>query len=117
MMREIFNDVIMCKDITPDVWKRVRIEKGIQKIATLREQTITVQYVRCFHCIEVFSTFLCNRLYNNLDRRQLLDQGGFRRSLQTLDHRSDIQFAQNKKCREWSVKMWIATVGLRPGIR
>ena len=31
MMREIFNDVIMCKDITPDVWKRVRMKKVFKK--------------------------------------------------------------------------------------
>ena len=27
MMREIFNDVIMCKDIAPNVWKRVTKKK------------------------------------------------------------------------------------------
>ena len=31
MMREIFNDVIMCKDITPDAWKRVRITEVFKK--------------------------------------------------------------------------------------
>ena len=31
MKREIFNDVIMCKDITPDVWKRVRMRQVFKK--------------------------------------------------------------------------------------
>ena len=31
MMRKIFNDVIMCKDITPDVWKRVRKKNVFKK--------------------------------------------------------------------------------------
>ena len=31
MMREIFNDVIMCKDITPDVWKSVRMKELFKK--------------------------------------------------------------------------------------
>ena len=33
-----------------------------------------------------FSTVIYNRLYSRLDQAQSEDQGGFRRSYQTLDH-------------------------------
>ena len=98
MMREIFNDVIMCKDIT-QCMEESENNRGIQKIATLREQTITVQYVRCLHCTKVFSTLLYNRLKNKLDRRQPPDQGGFRRSLQTPDHPATYMLLEQKMPR------------------
>ena len=37
------------------------------------------------------------------------DQGGFRRSFQTLDHLGRLKIAE-LKCQEWGVKMWISTV-------
>ena len=58
---------------------------------------------------EVFSTPLYNRLYNKHDRRPPPDQGGFRHSLQPLDHLATYRLLE-RKCREWGAKMWIATV-------
>ena len=37
------------------------------------------------------------------------DQGGFRRSYQTLDHLATYRLIE-QKCQEWGVKMWIATI-------
>ena len=58
---------------------------------------------------KLFSTLLYNRLYPRLDRVQPEDQGGFRRSYQTLDYLAGFKFAK-EKCQEWGVKMWISTV-------
>ena len=44
-----------------------------------------------------------------LDRAQPEDQGGFRLSYQTLDHLAT-HGLHEQKCREWGVKMWVATV-------
>ena len=35
---------------------------------------------------KLFSTTMCNRLHSRRDQAQSEDQGGFRRSYQTLDH-------------------------------
>ena len=49
------------------------------------------------------------RLYSGLDQAQPEDQGGFRRSHQTLDHLATYRLLE-QKCREWCIKMWVATV-------
>ena len=49
--------------------------------------------------LKCFQTLLCNRLYNKLDRRQPPDQGGFRRSLQTLDHEATYSLSEQKMPR------------------
>ena len=53
---------------------------------------------------KLFSTIICNRLYHRLDQAQSEDQGGYRRSYQTLDHLATYRL------REWCTKMWVATV-------
>ena len=60
---------------------------------------------------KLFSTFIYSRLYSRLDQAQSEDQGGFRRSYQTLDHLATCRLLE-QKCREWSIKMWVATVGI-----
>ena len=50
-----------------------------------------------------------NRLFPRLDRVQPEEQGGFRRSYQTLHHLAGFKFVE-QKCQEWGVKMWISTV-------
>ena len=61
-----------------------RKKKWLTKRVTWRKRTVTAQFVHCLY--NLFSTLLYNRLYTKLDRRQPPDQGGFRRSYQTLDH-------------------------------
>ena len=70
---------------------------------------ITAQSALCQRLIKLFSTLLYNRLYPRLDCVQPEDQGGFRRSYQTLDHLATYRLLE-QKCQEWSVKMWVATV-------
>ena len=74
-----------------------------------------VEDVRNYHPIctlpalyNLFSTFLCDRLYPRLDHVQPEDQGGFRRSYQTLDHLATYRLTE-QKCQE-CVKMWIVTI-------
>ena len=49
------------------------------------------------------------RLYPRLDRGQPNDQGGFRRSLQTLDQIATYK-SPEQRWRERRIKMWIAMV-------
>ena len=108
LMREIFSEVIRCEDITPEAWRRIRIKVIYKKGDVERAEnyrsicTLPTLY-------KLFSTFLHNRLYNKLHRRQPLDQGGFRRSYQTLDHLATYRLLEQRS-REWGVKKWIATV-------
>ena len=58
---------------------------------------------------KLFSTIIYNRPYSRLDQAQSEDQGGFGRSYQTLDHLATYRLLE-QKCREWCIKMWVATV-------
>ena len=58
---------------------------------------------------KLFSTIIYNRLYHRLNQAQSEDQGGCRRSYQTLDHLATYRLLE-QKCREWCIKMWAATV-------
>ena len=92
MMREIFNEVIMHKDITPEALKRVTI-----KVATQREQKITVQYVRCLYCTKCFRHFYTTCFYNKLDRRQPRDQRGGSSLTSNPASSSNMQVARTTK--------------------
>ena len=48
---------------------------------------------------KLFSTLILNRLYDTLDRAQPEDQGGFRRSYQTLDHLATYRLLE-QECQE-----------------
>ena len=58
---------------------------------------------------KLFSTILYGRLYPMLDQRQAEDQAGFRKTYQTTDHFATYRLIE-KKCHEWGIKMWTATV-------
>ena len=58
---------------------------------------------------KLFSRIIYNRLYSRLDQAQSEDQGGFRRSYQTLDHLATYRLLE-QKCQEWCIKIWVATV-------
>ena len=58
---------------------------------------------------KLFSTLLYKRRYTRLDRGQPDDHGGFRRSFHTLDLLATYRLIE-QRCREWRIKMWIATV-------
>ena len=77
MMREIFSEVIMHKDITPEAWKRVTIKVICKKKATQREQKITVQYVRCLRCTQCFQHFSSTGFTTSLTDGNLPTREGF----------------------------------------
>ena len=108
MMREVFNEVIMHDSITPEAPRKMTIKeiskKGDEERAENYRPICTLPTLH-----KEFSTLLYNRLYSKLDRRQPPDQEGFRRSFQTLDHLATFRLLEQKS-REWSVKIWIATV-------
>ena len=64
---------------------------------------------------KLFSTLLYNRLFPRLDRVQPEDQGGFRRSYQTLDDLAGLMFVE-QKCQEWCVKKVDLDGGFHEGI-
>ena len=107
MARQIFNEVPKQEECTLEAWRRIRIKviykKGDVEAGNYRPIcTLPALYI-------LFSTRLYNRLHSRLDRGQPADQGGFRRSYQTLDHLIPYKMLE-QRCREWGVKMWIATV-------
>ena len=55
------------------------------------------------------SQIIYNRLFSRLDQAQPEDQGGLRRSYQTLDHLATYRLLE-QKCQEWCIKIWVATV-------
>ena len=96
------------EDCTPTTWRRIRI-KVIHKKGD-------VEGAGNYHTIctlpalyKLFSTILLNRVYPRLDFVQPEDQGGFRRSYQTLDHLAAYRLLEQKG-REWGVKMSVSTV-------
>ena len=52
---------------------------------------------------------LVQQTSSQVDQIQPEDQGGFRRSFQTLDHLATYRMIE-QKCQEWCVNMWIATI-------
>ena len=97
MIRQSFNDVLRKADCSLGAWRRLRI-KVIYKKGDVEE----ARNYRLLALYLLFSTLLYNRLYSKLDNGQAGDQGGFRRSCQTLDHPSMYRLLE-QRCREWGV--------------
>ena len=78
-IKQIFNVVMKQEDCTPERWRRMRTiviyTKGnVEEVGNYRPI-----------CTLSALTLIYNRLHDRLDRGQPGDQGGFRRSYQTLD--------------------------------
>ena len=93
MVRQIFNDIGMQNEFTPEAWRRV--EKG------------DVENVGNYHPIctlpalyKLFTTILYSRLYPRLDQTQEEAQAGFRSTYQTTDHLATYRMI-DQKCHEW----------------
>ena len=108
-----------CDDTTKEMLRRIKQDdctpRNTAKNSHKSDTQKKVEDVRNYHPIwslpalyKLFSTFLCDRLYPRLDHVQPEDQGGFRRSYQTLDHLSTYRLTE-QKCQE-CVKMWIVTL-------
>ena len=99
IVRQIFNEVLNQRECTPEAWRRITIKviykKGdVEGAGNYRPICILPALYK------LFSTLLYNRLYSRLDRGQPHDQGGVRRSFQTLDHMATCNLLE-QRCREW----------------
>ena len=83
--RQIFNEVLKQEDCTPETWRRTRV-KVIYKKGSVEEVGKYRPICTLPSLYKLFSTTTYDRLYSRLDQAQSEDQGGFRRSCQTLDH-------------------------------
>ena len=82
----------------------------LQKKKMWKRLVTTARFVLCQRCTSCSQqSYTTNRLYSRLDQARSADQGGFRRAYQTLDHLATCRLLE-QKCREWSIKMWVATV-------
>ena len=108
MMRQIFNEIIKRKELTPEDWKKVTI-KVIHKKGDV-ENVSNYRPICSFSALcKLFWTILYGRLYPVLDQKQAEDQAGFRNSYQTTDHLATYRMIE-QKCHEWRIKMWTSTV-------
>ena len=108
MVRQIFNEIIKRKEITPEDWKKVTIKvihkKGdVENVSNYRP----ICSLPAMH--KLFSTILYGKLYPMLDQKQAEDQAGFRKTYQTTDHLATHRLIE-QKCHEWGINMWTATV-------
>ena len=108
MIRQIFNEVLKQEDCTPKTWRRNTYksdlqQRNVEEVGNYRPiSTLPALY-------KLFATIIFNRLYHRLDQAQSEDQGGFRRSYQTLDYLETYRLLE-QKCREWCTKVCVATV-------
>ena len=102
MIRQILNEVMKQDDCTPETRRRIRI-KVIYKKTNVEEVGKYRPICTLPALYKLFSTIIYNRLYTRLDQAQSEDQGGFRRSYQTLDHLTTYRLLE-QKCREWCIK-------------
>ena len=109
MIRQIFNEVLKQDDCTPETWRRIRIKVIYKKKGNVEEVVSYRPICTLPTLYKLFSTIVHNRLYSRLDQAQSEDQGGFRRSYQKLHHLATYRLLE-QKCREWGIKMWVATV-------
>ena len=107
MVRQIFNEIIMRNEFTPDAWKKVKI-KVIHKKGDV-ENVGNYRPICSFSALcKLFTTILYSRLYPRLHQKQAEDQAGFRSSYQTTDHLATYRMIE-QKCHEWGIKMWTET--------
>ena len=94
--------------MAPDSWDEVYDQSDLQKgVASRPENYRTICTLSTVH--KVFSTLLYTRLCSDLDRHQPPDQGGLRRSFQTIHHLMTHRMLGQKR-REWQISLWVPTV-------
>ena len=103
--------MIRQNDCTPETWRKIRIKvisiKGNEEDAGNYRPICTSPAL-----YKLFTTVLYIRLHPRLDQGQPADQGGFRRSHQTVDHVAAYRTLE-QRCREWRINMWVATISTR----
>ena len=108
MIRLIFNEVLNKDDCTPETWRRIRI-KVIHKKGDVQDAGNVRPICILPALYQLFSTLLYIRLHPKFDLCQPADQGGFRRSHQTVDHLMVYRMLE-QRCREWCIPMFISTI-------
>ena len=78
-----------------------------QKKETCRMLLMSAQIVLCLPCTNCCSPHYCASGFTDLC--QPADQGGFKRSHQTVDHLM-VNRMLEQRCREWSIPMFISTI-------
>ena len=111
MIRQIFNEVLNKDDCTPETWRRIRIQLihkngDVQDVGNVRP----ICALRALY--KLFSTLLYIKLHPKFDLCQQADQGGFKRSHQTVDHLM-VNRMLEQRCREWCILMFISTIDFR----
>ena len=106
-MRQIFNEVLNKDDCTPETCRRIRIKVIHEKKETCRMLVMSAQIVLCLPCTNCCSPHYCATGFT--DPCQPADQGGFKRSHQTVDHLM-VNRMLEQRCREWSIPMFISTI-------
>ena len=108
MVRQIINKVLEKDDGTPETWRRMQIKVidkkgGVKDVGNHRPIcTLPALY-------NLLSTLLYIRFYPKLDLCQPADQGGSRRSYQTVDYLMAYSMLEQRR-REWVIPMFISTI-------
>ena len=110
-IRQIFDDVLQQKDCTPESWRKTRI-KVIYKKGDVQDAGNYRPICSLPALYKLFSTLLYIRLYPRLDQGQPPDQGGFRRSHQTVDHLMVYRMLE-QRCRKWGIPLHISTIDFK----
>ena len=97
MIRQISNEGLKQDDFTPETWRIIR-RKMIYKKENLEEVCNYRPTCTLPALYKLFSAIIYNRLYSRLDQAQIEDQGGSRRSYQTLDHLATYRLLEQKCC-------------------
>ena len=108
MTRQIFNERLKQEDCTSTIWRRIRI-KVIHKKGDVEEAGNYIPISTLPALYKLFFDVIVQSVVPETRSCATRDQGGFRRSFQTLDHLAGLKIAE-QKCQEWGVKMWISTV-------
>ena len=95
MVRQLFNEIIMRNNFTPDEWKKVKI-KVIHKKGDVENVSNYRPICSLLALYKLFSTILHGRFYSMLDQKQAEDQAGFRKTYQTTDHLATYRLIEQK---------------------
>ena len=97
IVRQIFNEISMQNEFTPEAWKKVKkvihIKGDVEDVGNYRPIcSLPALY-------KLFTTILYSRLYPRLDQIQAKDQAAFRSSYQTTDHLATYRMI-DQRCNE-----------------
>ena len=99
MIRQIFNEVLMHDDCTPETWRRIRTQMIYEKESV--EEVGNYRPICALPALyKLFSTVIYNRLYSRLDQAKSEEQGGF--NVQTVGTEMPRVVYQKCGSRQWT---------------